>query len=218
MAAVAGSAPRDQSASRDAAVEHLLASSTTPPAEVIKRIEAQLVGYTETLLSGRDPSIVLHSDRPDEVSLPGARTLELSSKRGAQRHASIWLIWAQTYELLRQNKSCTLRELYYNNATVFKSQAEANAAVIDACLSLGGISRHSLGIFPSVKGLVAGSIFVEPGVLGIPPASLTDHVGLPSPAVTDGTAAAVGASASQRAPSSATGAAEDGPGAPASSS
>jgi len=162
------STPMVATTAREAAVETHLETSTTPKDEVMKRIEAQLVGYVESLVAGKSPCIQLHDTPQDDVEAAIARKLlELTAKRGPERHAALFLIWASAYNLLRQGKSCTLRELYYNNATTFRNQAEANTAVVQACASLGGISRHSLGIYPSVKGLVAGLIFVDPSVIGV---------------------------------------------------
>ena len=60
-----------------------LEASTTPRTEVLRRIEAHLVGYVESLLSGKDPCIRFHDSAEDLGSAKACRVAELTTKRGA---------------------------------------------------------------------------------------------------------------------------------------
>ena len=61
------------------------------------------------------------------------------------------------YRLLATNQFTTLRSLYYALQSHFHNQTESNRAVMAICKILK-VSRHSLGIIASSKGLFCGSI------------------------------------------------------------
>ena len=70
---------------------------------------------------------------------------------------SIVRVMEIVYRLLAANQCTTLRALYYALQSYFRNQEESNQAIVAVCKILK-VSRHSLGIIASPKGLFCGSI------------------------------------------------------------
>ena len=64
------------------------------------------------------------------------------------------------HALLLSGRTSKIREVYYYYVNWFKTQAEANTAILEAS-SILGVDRASLGLFASPKGWFVGKITVE---------------------------------------------------------
>lgn len=79
----------------------------------------------------------------------------------ARKFTAILLVLQTVYSLLKENKTLTQRELYYMHP-FFKSQSEADEAILDAS-SLLSVPRISIHIIGTTKGAFAGSIRLHVG-------------------------------------------------------
>ena len=75
----------------------------------------------------------------------------------ARSMTSIVTVLSYCHTLLQQNKTTTVREVYYSYVTYFKHQNECDAAIRDAAAMLQ-VPRHALGLKASPKGWFCGDL------------------------------------------------------------
>ncbi|DAZ94910.1 TPA: LOW QUALITY PROTEIN: hypothetical protein N0F65_003080 [Lagenidium giganteum] len=89
----------------------------------------------------------------------GSTRLIRLNRHGARKYTAVWLVLQTAYELLRDQRTATQREVYYLH-TFFKSQSEADSAILDAG-SILGVPRESLNIVGATKGSFCGPLSVK---------------------------------------------------------
>ena len=125
-------------------------SSPAAAAPAAAAIEKLLLRVIASIAANEDPSPVLLGCR----GLLSRDACGAFSPARAFLHTLRALVCAQ--ELLLCGRTASLRELYYLNASLMESQAESNAALQRAQAALGGVPRHSLGLFSAARGHFAG--------------------------------------------------------------
>jgi meiotic recombination protein SPO11 len=79
---------------------------------------------------------------------------------GARSHLMLLRTLGTSHELLSKQRTASVRELYYLHASLMEDSGEAADAIAAAQRAMGGVSRHSLGLFASGRGSYAGLVRV----------------------------------------------------------
>lgn len=85
-------------------------------------------------------------------------TKRFRNHRQARSLTSIILVLSYCRSLYP--RTATTREVYYYYITHFKSQRECDLAISDACVVLGNLPRHRLGLHASSRGWFAGPVTI----------------------------------------------------------
>ncbi|KAG6462411.1 hypothetical protein O3G_MSEX013241 [Manduca sexta] len=136
----------------------------------IKKIEDILTQINSTAENGDVPKLIIRNQRIwsnciydlDRVTLKAIRdakktTLNYSSSEDKSRFNAIVFVLTKVHELLSKKLTVTRREMFYQNISRFRSQANLDIAVRDVCCLLE-TPPWSLGIVATAKGLIAGPL------------------------------------------------------------
>ncbi|XP_013181124.1 PREDICTED: meiotic recombination protein SPO11 [Papilio xuthus] len=141
--------------------------------ELIKNIEKILEKLNNSAENGDTPMLLLRNQRLwsncvydlDRVTLKAfadakKTTLSYSNREDKTRFNSVVFVLTKVHELLSKNLSVTRRELFYQNVTRLRNQANLDVAVRDVCCLLQ-TPPWNLGIMATAKGLIAGHIQLQ---------------------------------------------------------
>ncbi|KAF0692654.1 Aste57867_16293 [Aphanomyces stellatus] len=92
------------------------------------------------------------------------KTIRLNGQ-GAKKYTGMWLVLQTVYNLLKEDKTITQRELYYLH-TFFETQKDADECILDVGGFLG-VPRECLNIVGGVKGCFTGRISIAENGLWI---------------------------------------------------
>ncbi|KAM6164632.1 meiotic recombination protein SPO11 isoform 2-T2 [Rhynchocyon petersi] len=91
------------------------------------------------------------------VSHCSTRKIRSDSPRSAQNFALILKILSMIYKLVQSNSYATKRDIYYTNSQLFGNQTVVDNIINDISCMLK-VSRRSLHILSTSKGLIAGNL------------------------------------------------------------
>ncbi|KPJ11949.1 Meiotic recombination protein SPO11 [Papilio machaon] len=141
--------------------------------ELIKNIEKILEKLNSSAENGDTPILLLRNQRLwsncvydlNRVTLKAfadakKTTLSYSNREDKTRFNAVVFVLTKVHELLLKNLSVTRRELFYQNVTRLRNQANLDIAVRDVCCLLQ-TPPWNLGIMATAKGLIAGHIQLQ---------------------------------------------------------
>ncbi|KAL0849029.1 hypothetical protein ABMA28_013402 [Loxostege sticticalis] len=137
---------------------------------VIKKIEDLLSEINQSAEAGDNPKLIIRNQRLwsnciydlDRVTLKSYNeakktTVCYSSNEDKTRFNTIVFVLTKVHELMLKNLTVTRRELFYQNVSRLRNQANLDVAVRDVCCLLE-TPPWSLGIVATSKGLIAGPL------------------------------------------------------------
>ncbi|XP_049875166.1 meiotic recombination protein SPO11 [Pectinophora gossypiella] len=137
---------------------------------LIKKVEDILGEINSTAEAGNIPKLTIRNQRLwsnciydlDRVTLKSNKdakktTVTYNSKEDKTRFNTIVFVLTKVHELLTKNLAVTRRELFYQNVSRLRNQANLDVAVRDVCCLLE-TPPWSLGIVATAKGLIAGPL------------------------------------------------------------
>ena len=142
---------------------------------VLDKIHAVMIELTTSLADGSPPTLtgikrrsggnmsLVLDDSNGTVRLMSSNA-NLDANKSLKSMTSVLLVMQYSARLLRANKTCTQRELYYVFQSHFQIQKQCDGAILD-CASLLGVDRERLNLRASSRGLYGGCIRLwEPGL------------------------------------------------------
>ncbi|KAI5634707.1 type IIB DNA topoisomerase domain-containing protein [Phthorimaea operculella] len=137
---------------------------------LIKKVEDILDNINKSAEDGDTPKLTIRNQRLwsnciydlDRVTLKCINdakktTITYNSNDDKTRFNTIVFVLTKVHELLSKNLTVTRRELFYQNVTRLRNQANLDVAVRDVCCLLE-TPPWNLGIVATAKGLIAGPL------------------------------------------------------------
>ncbi|CAH0404700.1 unnamed protein product [Chilo suppressalis] len=142
---------------------------------IIKKVEDILADINKTAENGDNPKLIIRNQRLwsnciydlERVTLKSFKdakktTVCYSSKEDKTRFNIIVFVLTKVHELLSKKLIITRREMFYQNVTRVRNQANLDVAVRDVCCLLES-PPWNLGIVATAKGLIAGPLSMHYG-------------------------------------------------------
>ena len=137
--------------------------------EVMARIESTMKTFLEELSAGTFPKLTLNKRGGDSnttftegqgmemIDNISKHTISLENLPSVNKFAVMMSTLSMCYKLLQNDTHASKRDIYYTDVNFFQKQHIVDEAITDVACMLG-VSRHSLNVTASSKGLVAGNL------------------------------------------------------------
>jgi DNA topoisomerase VI subunit A len=165
-------------AAKKAAKATVKKASTKKDAETLSKIEKLAQAAIRTVKAGQNPAVEIRLRALSNVSFnQKKRIIELGQKTQsreffnigmARKYMQMFLIASKCKELIEQQNTVTIRQMYYmckhtlQNSTenTFEDQDESDPIIEDLEVGIDGL-REELHLFANKKGLAAGQLVVN---------------------------------------------------------
>ncbi len=153
-------------------------SSARPPAAAADRLERFAHAVAHAATTGEDPAIAIPTRALSNVNFnaksriiemgDAAQTRTFFNLGQAKKFMQTALVGAGCRELLRQEKTTSIRDLFYHckhtisgtKENTFDEQTESDAIIEDLEVALASL-REELGLFAEPKGALVGPMVIE---------------------------------------------------------
>nr|CAD7429632.1 unnamed protein product [Timema monikensis] len=143
----------------------------TRRSELILSVEEVILQLFESTATGKPPNLFIRKQSAwDHRTFVGTVTMKPSQQakmttvrfgdpKSRRKFALIFRLLSDIHKLLLTDTTSTRRELYYQDVKLARSQIAVDAAMRDICCLLDACPWE-LGVVPTSKGLVAGSLVI----------------------------------------------------------
>ncbi|GAB0094444.1 meiotic recombination protein SPO11 [Sergentomyia squamirostris] len=136
--------------------------------DIVEKIEMIVESLIEDLCSGNTLSLMIkHCQQSNTEVVNNMLQIKPSDRanfkrvsfhdKNSNRFTLIMLLLSEVYKMLKANRICTKREIYYRNVKMVKNMGNLDNGIRDLCLLLDAASWE-FGIISAAKGLVCGPL------------------------------------------------------------
>uniref|UniRef100_T1J6U8 DNA topoisomerase (ATP-hydrolyzing) n=1 Tax=Strigamia maritima TaxID=126957 RepID=T1J6U8_STRMM len=123
---------------------------------VLNLIELHIMHVVEAISNNQQPMLII-PNRTSKTNSKKRIIFDINKPKSAMKFVQFIFILSQIYQLIRTDRICTKRDLFYRNVNLFKKQTVVDEIVDDVACWFR-VSRNWLHVVATAKGLVSGDL------------------------------------------------------------